>query len=94
MQELTVEERISIAEGTNDVEELMELANDEDQFVRCAVAENRCIPKELMRKFATDENHNIRGAVARNYSVPDDVLELLATDEDAFVIQFLKVQLC
>ena len=61
------------------------LAQDEDIYVRKAVAENKNAPTETLALLAKDEKGYVRWAVAKNINTPVDVLEKLAKDKNKMV---------
>ena len=75
MAEETSEEREERAKNSTSAEELEKLAEDEDYYVRSAVAENTNTPASLLDKLADDEEEYVRSAVTRNKNTPAAVLE-------------------
>jgi len=61
-------------------EVLRKLAEDEDPWVRLAVARNTNTPPDVLRKLAEDEDWEVRRAVASNPSAPPEALLGLAMD--------------
>ena len=63
-------------------ETLAELAKDEFNCVRLAVAEHRHTPEETLTELAKEEDAYICCAVARNVNTPAETLARLAKEED------------
>lgn len=85
ISKMSEDERENLAYSTSDVEILNVLANDESEFVRKAVAENKNAPTETLALLAKDEKGYVRWAVAKNINTPVDVLEKLAKDKNKMV---------
>ena len=75
-----------IAGDKNTPEEvLIELAKDEDSYIRRRVAYNSNTPPEALIAMSTNSDEYTRHYVARNPSTPPEVLIELAKDSDAYV---------
>jgi len=66
-------------------EDLAKLADDENELVRRAVAENSSTPPETLAKLADSKDAQTRFNVAMNLSTPPEVLAKLADDENELV---------
>ena len=75
MAEESVDLRKERAENSTSPAELEKLAEDDDYYVRSAVAENPNTPASMLDKMADDEERYVRQNVARNPYTPAFVLE-------------------
>jgi hypothetical protein len=66
--------------ANNDVNLLRKYANDEDEEVRLAVAENELTPTDALNKLSGDSSSDVKKAVASNISATNEILKKLATD--------------
>jgi len=82
MTELELELREQMAENSSSAEELEELAEDDEDYVRILVAENSNTPSSILEKLAEDDNTSVRSGVAGNSNTPSSILEKLAEDDD------------
>jgi hypothetical protein len=64
------------------VQELIELASDENTDIRYHVAQNPSTPQSVLMKLASDKSWYVRCQVAKNPSTPRKVLALLLLDLD------------
>ena len=87
MAELDLELREQLAENSSSAEELEELAEDDEDYVRTLVAENSNTPSSLLEKLALDDDTSVRSGVAVNSNTPSSLLEKLALDDD-FVVRY------
>lgn len=62
-----------------------QLAHDDDERVRAAVASNIACPTRVMAGLVFDEHDEVRMAVAGNRLTPDELLGLLLDDDVALV---------
>ncbi len=81
--DMSVDERIRLAESSNDPAILAKLADDEDVNVRLIVA-NRTADPAVLAKLADDMHYNVRAIVAERANDPE-ILAKLADDEDWWV---------
>lgn len=58
------------------------LANDENDGVRGAIAENRSTPSEILNRLSTDKDRIVRLNVSRHTNAPSDALINLVTDQE------------
>ncbi|MEM2604789.1 MAG: HEAT repeat domain-containing protein [Candidatus Korarchaeum sp.] len=63
------------------LEGLEDLAEDESEEVRAAVAMNQNTPTEVLVKLAEDESEEVRAAVALHPNVPLEIIRKLSKDE-------------
>ena len=87
MPELDLELREQLAENSSSAEELEELAEDDEDYVRTLVAENSNTPSSILEKLALDDDTSVRSGVAVNSNTPSSLLEKLALDDD-FVVRY------
>ena len=87
MAELDLELREQMAEISSSAEELEELAEDDEDYVRILVAENSNTPPSILEKLALDDDTSVRSGVAVNSNTPSSLLEKLALDDD-FVVRY------
>ena len=78
MAELDLELREQLAENSSSAEELEELAEDDEDYVRTLVAENSNTPSSILEKLALDDDTSVRSGVAVNSNTPSSLLEKLA----------------
>jgi len=71
--------------NTSVVAVIEQLAKDEDEYVRLAVAGNLNTPVTILEQLAKVWSRDARSAVARNPNTPVTILEQLAKDEDKYV---------
>ena len=84
MAEESVDLRKERAKSSTSPAELEKLAEDKDENVRKAVAENVNTPVSLLEKLAGDKDEEVRNAAAENENTPTSALEKkTATDDKA-----------
>ena len=83
--DLSVDERLRLAEESNDVGLLSALAKDEDSDVRYSALNNPNVTADVLKEFVEDENWVIREAIASHPKVSPEILQILAEDEDSDV---------
>ena len=75
--------KLNLLDGKNASPEMIEeLAEDEDRYMRRAVAENLNTTSEALMKLAEDEDVGVRHAVAENRNAPVKAIMKLAEDEN------------
>lgn len=90
MKKLAKDERIKrvianrIREG---LEGLEDLAEDESEEVRAAVALHPNVPLEIIRKLSKDESEQVKEAVANCTRTPSDILEELIKESRYIMVQ-------
>jgi hypothetical protein len=72
------------------IDVLANLANDDEDIVRYAVARNENTPANILIKLASDKHSEVRCQVARNANTPIEALVKLATDEDIVIREHVK----
>ena len=85
LEQMSLEEKLRIAETSSDGDVLDLLANDESPVVRVIVAGNENAPRKALMKLAEDSNGLIRFAVSQNPNAPADILMKLEEDENESV---------
>jgi 3-methyladenine DNA glycosylase AlkC len=79
---LTLNEKCNQARDPNTPPKtLVQLATDEEWYVRYWVALNPNTPLKVLEHLAADENYWVREEVANNLNTPIKTLEQLASDE-------------
>ena len=78
---------VMLARTSTDLEELAQLANDENKWVRQFVAQNQNTSANALAQLATDEDWEVRYHVAGNPNTSADVLAQLANDKVYDVIR-------
>lgn len=66
---------------------LIQLSNDEDEYVRQAVASNAISPSHILVKLSKDAIDIVRRAVCVNTNTPSYILEILSNDENQWIQQ-------
>jgi hypothetical protein len=82
IDELSVDEKRTLAKESSSLELLEKLARDGDKDVRQRVAQNPSASPETLEILAGDENWGVRRGVAQNPSASPETLEILAGDEN------------
>jgi hypothetical protein len=82
IDELSVDERKTLAKGSSSSETLEILAGDKNRHVRYWVARNPSASPETLKILAGDKNEYARRGVAYNPSVSPETLEILAGDRN------------
>lgn len=80
--ELSDEARI-----TNNMAVLLKCANNDDWYLRAAVASNPNLPVDLIVKLADDSDYLVRGAAYSNPSIPSQELISRLADEDVMDVR-------
>ena len=78
----TVERRVTAENPNTPVDILVQLAGDEDEWVRQRVAWNPRTPPQVLAQVVGDEDVDVRQLVAENPNTPADTLVQLVGDED------------
>ena len=89
MAEESVESREERAKNSTSPAELEKLAEDEDYYVRSAVAENTNTLGLMLDKLGEYEEFLVRSSVAGNPNTPVLLLEKLVEDKDEYVRRHL-----
>jgi hypothetical protein len=89
IDELSVDEKRTLAKGSSSLELLGILAKDENESVRQRVAINPSASPETLEILAGDESEYIRQRVAENPSASPETLEILAGDENRYIRQWV-----
>lgn len=84
IESMSVDEKINLAKNNASPEILEKLAEDKNDDVRWAVAENTKTPVDILRKLAEDKNDYVKSAVVDNPNAPVEVLENWAEDKDCY----------
>ena len=63
------------------------LATDEDEHIRCFVAQRRKLTLDLFESLAIDPSSSVRQRLACNAKTPRWILERLIHDDDKFVAE-------
>ena len=64
---------IELAKTTTDISLLEKLSDDEDWWVRNAVAENPNTPTHLLEKLSDDKDEWVRKVIANNPNTPPEL---------------------
>ncbi|MBS2006116.1 MAG: hypothetical protein JST01_03695 [Cyanobacteria bacterium SZAS TMP-1] len=64
---------------------LRQLAGNENEDVRIAVAENVSTPRDLLLLLARDRQADVRYAIAENANLAPEILQLLCEDDNPYV---------
>jgi len=81
-KEMTLKEKLILAQNSVSAEELENLSHDENFEVRAYVAQNTNTSSTVLEKLSEDDDWEVRGHVAQNSNTPDFVLEKLSEDEN------------
>ena len=71
-------EATSARESSTSIETLRQLAKHKNKRIRCALAKNPGLPKDVCRQLAQDKQKSVRGAIAKSLHTPPEVLKLLS----------------
>jgi len=74
-------EKIARARESTSEDELLNLSQDSDKFVRIALARNKNIPLFILENLSRDEDADVRYYVAGVIHLPTSILERLSKDE-------------
>ena len=71
----------------NQERDLEQRAQDEDVMVRVALAHEKNLPQDIIKKLANDSDWVVRADIAERDDVPVEVLEELSYDNDVTVLE-------
>ena len=84
------DKRILIVEKSTNKDLLRSFIDDENDWLRSAVAANQATPLDCLEKLAKDHDWFVRCGVTRNLLVSLECLNLLGRDRDLYVIAGVK----